>query len=763
MKKLISLFLSIAMILCLLPSGVVFADDEGMTIYVNYQGDTYSIESEPTSKVKELKEALKDKTGIEVNNQKLVYAGNELSDDKTLQDCSIEGVLNLYYYEESTITPDSQLPYKITNGGTYTIKGGQYYAYEAIDDGGDWKEKPIIEIDTSEEVNLYVDGNIETLVLCGFIEIDKDATLNINATGYSIKTERFFSIGDGIKLTVNFNGGNYDGFFNGGKTATLKFKDCNFAGETEVIDAYQIEFNNCNHYVKGDTTLDSEYEYNVNVNVRNGGNLKFIGNSYFISLYRILLNNNATVTVDDSFVNTNDKLLRVELTSGLTEEEKRQITKDTSKNMIGDINTVYGYRKLYKDGNLYYWNHTHKYDTLEVRDNELIGICTDPDCSEEVVAADIRARDVVYTGESYYYASYRPKADGIEFDETKGFIYNTATGKAPIDAGNYTVTAYFTYNGKTYSISKDFTISKATPIVEVRANTLAYNGLKQELVQGNTDGGTLLYKVNNGEWSKEIPTAKDPGTYIVKYKVEGNNNYETVSEQSIEVSIGVDTITPIVDEKIKEELKEATIIDSKGNEVEIDDITTIELKSSDKIDELEVKKDAIVEKVVKKVNEEIIKESKVVDSDNVDIIPLNITLTAKTGEIETLITDLGDTYITVTLCLDDTTLDTLKNKNVKVARIHKNTDGSYTTDILDADLNETNSTLSFKTNKFSTYVIVACGVEDKKEDVKPSPSPDASSNSGSNPTCKESMNSLNWTWSETKKACVYRVSNTSAK
>ncbi len=45
---------------------------------------------------------------------------------------------------------------------------------------------------------------------------------------------------------------------------------------------------------------------------------------------------------------------------------------------------------------------------------------------------------------------------------------------------------------------------------------------------------------------------------------------------------------------------------------------------------------------------------------------------------------------------------------------------------------------------------------------------DTSSNNGgsnkdSNPTCEEAMNSKNWTWSETKKACVYRVSNTSSK
>ena len=30
-------------------------------------------------------------------------------------------------------------------------------------------------------------------------------------------------------------------------------------------------------------------------------------------------------------------------------------------------------------------------------------------------------------------------------------------------------------------------------------------------------------------------------------------------------------------------------------------------------------------------------------------------------------------------------------------------------------------------------------------------------------TCEEAMGSKNWTWSESKKACVYRVTNTGSK
>ena len=89
------------------------------------------------------------------------------------------------------------------------------------------------------------------------------------------------------------------------------------------------------------------------------------------------------------------------------------------------------------------------------------------------------------------------------------------------------------------------------------------------------------------------------------------------------------------------------------------------------------------------------------------------------------------------------------NRTYKVLRVHDNK-----VDILDASFNSSNKTITFKTDKFSTYAIVY-------KDTYNNNSGD--SNQGSNLTCEEYMNSKNWTWSESKKACVYRVSNTSSK
>lgn len=136
-------------------------------------------------------------------------------------------------------------------------------------------------------------------------------------------------------------------------------------------------------------------------------------------------------------------------------------------------------------------------------------------------------------------------------------------------------------------------------------------------------------------------------------------------------------------------------------------------------------------------------------------IPLNLKLTAiKDDGTETNITKL-DQEITITLALSDENVKALKGaKEIKVARFH----GDEVT-LLDAKLE--GNILTFKTDRFSTYVVVAY-----KEVGSPStPTPETKPNTTptGSVTCEESMGSANWIWSESKKACVYKVSNTSVK
>lgn len=88
------------------------------------------------------------------------------------------------------------------------------------------------------------------------------------------------------------------------------------------------------------------------------------------------------------------------------------------------------------------------------------------------------------------------------------------------------------------------------------------------------------------------------------------------------------------------------------------------------------------------------------------------------------------------------------NRTYKIARVHN---GEF--DLLDATLNSDN-TLTFKTDKFSTFAIVYKDEMTKKEDDIIS--------TDKNETCEDAIG-VEWTWSEIKKACVYKVGNTSTK
>ena len=85
------------------------------------------------------------------------------------------------------------------------------------------------------------------------------------------------------------------------------------------------------------------------------------------------------------------------------------------------------------------------------------------------------------------------------------------------------------------------TVNKIAPSITTAPTTvgsLVYTGEAQQLVVGGeADGGRIYYKVNYGEYSSEIPTATLAGTYIVYYKVIGDQNHIDSNEESIERTI----------------------------------------------------------------------------------------------------------------------------------------------------------------------------------------------------------------------------------
>ena len=111
-----------------------------------------------------------------------------------------------------------------------------------------------------------------------------------------------------------------------------------------------------------------------------------------------------------------------------------------------------------------------------------------------------------------------------------------------IDAGTYTVKVKVVREGHNDYVSDDteVTIAKATPVVTAPnpKTNLKYTGTAQDLVEGgSTTGGTLQYSLNNSDYSTNIPQGTNADTYTVHYKVVGDENYNDVAENSVQVEI----------------------------------------------------------------------------------------------------------------------------------------------------------------------------------------------------------------------------------
>jgi len=112
------------------------------------------------------------------------------------------------------------------------------------------------------------------------------------------------------------------------------------------------------------------------------------------------------------------------------------------------------------------------------------------------------------------------------------------------EAKEHTFTLIYTPNDiNNYNIvEENVTINvlkvDATYTAPTIISQLTYNGTEQELINaGSTDDGTFEYKLDDGEYSVNIPTAKDAKTYTIYYRIIGDKNHNNVEPQSLQVSI----------------------------------------------------------------------------------------------------------------------------------------------------------------------------------------------------------------------------------
>ena len=166
-------------------------------------------------------------------------------------------------------------------------------------------------------------------------------------------------------------------------------------------------------------------------------------------------------------------------------------------------------------------------------------------------------QDKTYNGEEITYTIENNPGDGqvtmFSWEKENSDNSWSSVSDTPKDAGKYRGTAVIAetdnYQGATI-YTAEFTISKATPTVTAPTpiENLIYNGSEQELVNaGSTDFGTLLYSTDGTNYSTDIPTVTNAGTYTVYYKVEASDNWNAVDAQTVEVTIAPRTYTVTFD------------------------------------------------------------------------------------------------------------------------------------------------------------------------------------------------------------------------
>ncbi|OWV05263.1 hypothetical protein B7992_15555, partial [Fibrobacter sp. UWH1] len=154
--------------------------------------------------------------------------------------------------------------------------------------------------------------------------------------------------------------------------------------------------------------------------------------------------------------------------------------------------------------------------------------------------SDVEAQ--TYTGEAI---TPKPTVSLGSLNFTEGVDYEYSYSNNVNVGSSATVTVTFKGDYAEFgSVSKSFNITKATPTVEppTSANPKYAGACVALVASGSSNSGDMLYSVlmeggSQTAYSTGIPCADRAGNYTVYYKVEENDNWFGVEEQSVDVTV----------------------------------------------------------------------------------------------------------------------------------------------------------------------------------------------------------------------------------
>lgn len=167
------------------------------------------------------------------------------------------------------------------------------------------------------------------------------------------------------------------------------------------------------------------------------------------------------------------------------------------------------------------------YPEVTLLDQTIITDCSDRTayCNDTLEAREAKAETTIS------YASSDPEIASV--DATTGVITAHKPGTVQI-----LIKAEETEFYKETQVSYKLTVSHHPVTAPEAVGDLTYNGKAQTLVtQQPTAEGTMMYKVNDGEWQTELPTASVAGTYTISYKAYMGEEHGETEAQELEVTI----------------------------------------------------------------------------------------------------------------------------------------------------------------------------------------------------------------------------------
>lgn len=164
-----------------------------------------------------------------------------------------------------------------------------------------------------------------------------------------------------------------------------------------------------------------------------------------------------------------------------------------------------------------------------------------------VTTAPQPVANLVYTGEEVALITEGVGSGGtMQYKTGVDGTWSTKLPKAT-NAGEYTIyykvlgdddhSDFVTEEGITVTIAKANAQFTTEPIANAN---LTYSGSQLNLVvAGVVTNGTLEYKLGDGDWSENIPTAVDVGNYKVFYRVvpTDSDNYNGIEQKELNVSV----------------------------------------------------------------------------------------------------------------------------------------------------------------------------------------------------------------------------------